>query len=40
MLTYVLEDDEGAVDATDGVVANPRDDRVRRRFAWVSHNER
>lgn len=40
MTTYVLEDDEGTVDATDCVVANSPDDRVRRRFILVSHNER
>lgn len=37
MTTYILEDDEGTVDAADGVVANPGDDRVRRRHARVRH---
>jgi hypothetical protein len=40
MTTYILEDDEGTVDAADGVVANSRDDRVRRRLARVFHNGR
>lgn len=29
MTTYVVEDDEGTVDAAYGVVSNPGDDRVR-----------
>lgn len=33
----VLKDDQRTVDTSDGVVANPGDDGVRRRFARVRH---
>lgn len=34
---HILDDDERAVDAANGVVANPRGDGVRRRLARVGH---
>jgi hypothetical protein len=35
--THILEDDQGTVDTSDGVVADPWDDGVGRRVAGVGH---
>jgi hypothetical protein len=40
MTTHIVEDDEGTVDAADGVVSNSGHDRVRRRLARVGHDGR
>lgn len=37
--SYILEDDQRTVDATDGVVADSRHNGVRRRLARVRHGE-
>jgi len=35
--THILEDNQGTVDAADGVVADSRRHAVRGGFSWVSH---